>query len=126
MKSLLTIVFALFLAACGSKSSHTAESVCKQLEAASVGTACVEGSRQGLKGKSTSAWEITLPHGEQGSIMQFSGAADFNATVEAFEEMSLLAGPHRYGNGNALIFVQLNSETEEAIAQKAKGVVDGL
>jgi len=64
--------------------------------------------------------------GYGGAIFAFEKADDFESTVKAFEGAAAVAGPWRFGNGKARIFVEMNFGAPPGVGQKAKAVVDGL
>lgn len=129
----LLVLAALGLSACdkvaGMTSTRpTAKAACEKLVAAGIGTNCKEVSPKGLSAKATSKYDFDLvaPKGEQGAVMSFESADDYKSTSEAYKAAALLAGPHRYGNEKALIFMQMNDGASLDDGKKAKAVIEGL
>ena len=114
---------------CG-KNSVSAESVCKALETEGIATqgSCKkdEPKMVSAKAKTKYSFDLASVEGETGQVLDFADESSFDATVAVFDEMAMLAGPHRYGSAKAMIFVQFNSGASAEIGNKAKAVVDGL
>jgi hypothetical protein len=121
---LFTLVLALFTAGC----KPTAASVCTKLEEAGVAAGCIPKTPGGIGAGAKEATDFQLPSvpGKGGSTYSFDNDAQYEATVKNFESFAGLAGPHRYGNPKARIFVQLTKDTPTAVGVKAKAVVDAL
>ena len=64
--------------------------------------------------------------GHGGAVMAFEKSEDYDATVQAFAAAAVMAGPHRYGNPKARIFVQFNEGASPDVGDKAKAVIAGL
>lgn len=116
----------LFIAACSKP--PTASAVCDKLVAAGVGKNCRTGAPAGLAAAAKDEAELDLasPIGKTAAVYSFDSDEAYKATVTAFAGVAALAGPHRYGNGKARIFVQMNSEAPNDLGAKAKAVVDAL
>lgn len=56
----------------------------------------------------------------------FSDRKIYDKTVAAFDEVASLAGPHRYGSSNALVFVQINEGLSAAEGKKVEQLVSSL
>jgi hypothetical protein len=120
----------LALSACGTggDSAEGAQGVCKQLEDAGIAANCRGVESTGLGAASAETYKFDLPSvpGEGGQVMRFDNVEQYNATVASYAEMEALAGPHRYGNPEALIFVQINEGLSEADGETVKSIVDEL
>ncbi len=105
----------------------SAMDACKKLEAAGVAAQCKADKPTGLGIHASEAVAFELPalpnHG--GAIFRFDSADDYDKTVKMFAAASL-AGPHRYGNRDRLIFTQFNSEASADVGAKAKAAIDAL
>lgn len=64
--------------------------------------------------------------GESGQVMVFSDSKIYDKTVAAYDEVASIAGPHRYGSSNALVFIQINDGLSAAEGQKVEQLVSGL
>ena len=64
--------------------------------------------------------------GKSCTILQFADSTAFDQVSAAFAGAAVLAGPHRYGNKDKLIFVQCNVGLDAAHGAKIKTIVDGL
>lgn len=120
-------VVVLALLAC--KSKPGALDVCRKLEADGVAARCeLTQERGGLVGAAKERVNFDIPSnpGNKGQVLTFNSENDLDATTKGFDAAAMLAGRHRYANRSALVFVQLNSETNDATGSKAKAVVDGL
>lgn len=108
--------------------ASTAESVCAQIEEAGIGANCVRGEGNGLALAATEVYDFDLPSvpGEGGAVMAFDDVDLYQKTVQSYEDAAFLAGPHRYGSEQALIFVQINEGLSPSDGQKVKGIVDAL
>lgn len=128
--TLLGAISLLALSACGSSGSapSTAASVCAQIADSGVGAACGQDEPGGLGIGAIENYTFTLPSvpGESGQVMVFDDPAIYEKTVEAYDDMRGLAGPHRYGNADALVFVQINEGLSAGNGEKVKAIVDGL
>lgn len=122
----ILVTIAVVLLGCASKPS--ASDVCAKIQAAGIGAKCHEGERKMLTSRAAHKVDFDLVHvaGKQGAVMSFEKAEDYDATVKAFEQAAMLAGPHRYGNAKALIFVQANDGLKADEGAKLKAIVDAL
>lgn len=59
-------------------------------------------------------------------MFQFDKSDGYDATEKAYGAAATLAGPHRYGNRNAQIFVQCNSGLSADHGAAVKKIVDAL
>lgn len=102
--------------------------MCSQIEDAGIGKNCVPGSTTGLAVAATGAYDFDLPSvpGEGGTVMIFDNADLYHKTVKSYADAAFLAGPHRYGSENALIFVQINEGLSSSDGEKVKDIVDSL
>lgn len=100
---------------------------CKKLEAAGVAAQCKADKPTGLgiHASEAVAFELTSLNNHGGAVFRFDSADDYDKTVKLFAAASL-AGPHRYGNRDRLIFTQFNSEASADIGAKAKAAIDAL
>lgn len=106
----------------------TPGSVCAQIEDAGIGKNCAPGTAGGLAVAATETYDFDLPSvpGESGTVMIFDNADLYQKTVKSYDDAAFLAGPHRYGSENALIFVQINEGLSSSDGQKVKDIVDSL
>lgn len=126
MKNVVLVV-AMLCGLLGCSNKPSAMSVCKELEAAGVGKNCHNATKRGLLGRAArDAVVIDLPNGKTGGVLSFDDTDAFEATVSAYAKASIFMGRHRYGNAKALIFVNLDSESDDGAGNKAKRVVDEL
>ncbi|WP_431839980.1 hypothetical protein [Gordonia hongkongensis] len=105
-----------------------AAAVCEKIVELGVGTHCTKSEPGGLGIGATERYEFELPSvpGESGQILVFSDRKIYTKTVAAYDEAAALAGPHRYGSPNALVFVQINEGLSAAEGQKVERLVAGL
>lgn len=111
-----------------SNTAATPASVCSQIEDAGIGKNCAPGNPTGLAVAATEKYDFDLPSvpGEGGTVMIFDNADQYRKTVKSYDDAAFLAGPHRYGSENALIFVQINEGLSSSDGQKVKDIVDSL
>lgn len=126
MRQILLVALPVVVVAC-SKPPSSAD-VCQKLVAAGVASNCHADTPIGLGARANeeTAFDLTSVPGHGGAVFAFEKADDFESTVKAFEGASVLAGPWRFGNAKARIFVQMNDGAKPDVGQKAKAVVDGL
>lgn len=105
MRLLLPIV----LLAAGCAQYPSAQDVCAKIATAGIGA----------------YFDLVHVPGKGGGVMSFDSKDDYDATVKAFGAAAMLAGPHRYGNEKALIFVQANDKMSNDEGAKLKAIVDG-
>jgi hypothetical protein len=105
----------------------SAMDACTKLEAAGVAGQCKAATPTGLGIHASEAVAFDLPslQGHGGAVFRFDSADDYDKTVKMFAAASL-AGPHRYGNRDRLIFTQFNSEASADVGAKAKAAIDAL
>ncbi len=117
----------VLLVGCGG-GGVTAEAACKKIEAAGIAKGCKEVKPEGLNARAASKWdgELVAVPGKMVGAMSFTDDEGFQATTKAFEGAAMLAGPHRYGNAKARIFVQANSGLSLEEGKKLKALVEGL
>lgn len=108
--------------------SLDAAAVCQRIVDLGVGANCTESEPRGLGIGADESYEFELPSvpGESGQVLMFSNNKVFDKTVAAYAEVAELAGPHRYGSSNALVFVQINEGLSAAEGQKVEQLVSGL
>ncbi|MFD4183762.1 hypothetical protein [Rhodococcus sp. NPDC058514] len=108
--------------------SLDAAAVCQMIVDLGVGANCTESEPGGLGIGADENYEFELPSvpGESGQVLVFSNSKIYDKTVAAFEDVASLAGPHRYGSSNALVFVQINEGLSAAEGQKVEQLVSGL
>ena len=121
-------IAALSLAVLSCSKSPTPGDVCQQLVAAGVAANCKPATPNGLGARAREEVAFDLPSvpGHGGGVYVFDKAEDYAATVKAFEGAATLAGPWRFGNEKARIFVQLNEGAKPDVGAKARAVVEGL
>jgi len=102
----------------------TAMEVCRKFADTSAASGCVRKTPAGLGADAKEAVSFDLPHGKTGQVLRFEDADDYKECKAGFAKHALLAGPYRWGNKSALLFVQLNSETDPAVAAKIKRILD--
>lgn len=93
-----------------------------------MGANCSVDEPSGLGIGATERYVFDLPSvpGEGGQVLVFDDANTYEKTVEAYAEMASLAGPHRYGNDQALVFVQINEGLSMQDGETVKSIVDDL
>lgn len=108
--------------------SLDATAVCQMIVDLGVGANCTQSEPAGLGIGADEKYEFELPSvpGESGQVLVFSDSKIYNKTVAAYDEVASLAGPHRYGSSNALVFVQINEGLSAAEGQKVEQLVSGL
>jgi hypothetical protein len=106
----------------------TAADVCKKLETDGVARGCKQDKPAMIsaRAKEKYAFDLVSVPGKTGQVLSFERGDDFAATEKAMREAGMLAGPHRYGNAKARIFVQLNSDASLEVGNKTKAIVDAL
>ena len=111
-----------------SAGTTTPASVCSQIEDAGIGKNCAPENPTGLAVAATGAYDFDLPSvpGKSGIVMIFDNADLYRKTVKSYADAAFLAGPHRYGSENALIFVQINEGLSSSDGQKVKDIVESL
>lgn len=126
IETVLTIGALLGATACAK--TPTAADVCKKLESDGIAKACKPDKPAMISGRAKEkyAFDLASVPGKTGQVLSFDRDDDFTATETAFREAGMLAGPHRYGNAKARIFVQLNDQASPEVGQKTKAVVNGL
>ncbi|MFD4268192.1 hypothetical protein [Rhodococcus sp. NPDC058481] len=109
-------------------SLDAAAAVCQMIVDLGVGANCTESEPEGLGIGADEKYEFELPSvpGESGQVLVFSDSKIYDKTVAAYDEVASLAGPHRYGSSNALVFVQINEGLSAAEGQKVEQLVSGL
>jgi hypothetical protein len=123
---MLRIVAVAVLVA-GCSKGPTAAEVCTRLEAAGAAQGCKAELPGGIGAAAAERATFTVPGQTYGGqVLRFGSGSDYDATIKAFDAAAALAGRHRYGSAGARIFVQLNSETPEDTAAKARTVVGAL
>ncbi|MDH6284930.1 hypothetical protein [Prescottella agglutinans] len=102
--------------------------MCAKIEKSGVGANCSQDEPGGLGIGATENYAFDLPSvpGRSGQVMVFDDPKIYKKTVDAYAEMSGLAGPHRYGNERALVFVQINEGLSAQDGKTVKSIVDGL
>lgn len=103
-------------------------SACKKLADAVKGSNCQKGSPAGI---GAAAWErydfdLVEPKGEKCQVLSFRKVEDLDATVKAFDGAAALAGPHRYANRDALLFVQCNEGMPRDLAGPLTAALEKL
>lgn len=126
MKRIVLVASLLLLAGCPSKPSASA--VCAQIVAAGIGKNCKEGKPLMMSARAKTKYDFDLVSvpGKGGQVLDFGSADDFKATVDAFNQAGMLAGPHRYGSEKASIFVQMNDGASLEVGKKTKALVEAL
>lgn len=124
MKTIL--ILAVTLTACSKP--PTSSSVCEKLVAAGVGSNCRPDTPSGLGAiaKEKTDFDLAEPAGKMGAVYSFTDDASYTATVDAFQKAASLAGPHRYGNSKARIFIQMNEDASVDMGNKAKEIIEKL
>lgn len=114
-------------------SKPKATDVCHEIEKSSVGANCRAGTPGGVNATASERIDFDLPSvkgkdgkPEEGSVFSFANDEAYTSTERAYAGLAALAGPHRYGNAKARIFVQMNSGLSAENGQKVKAIVDGL
>lgn len=106
----------------------SAAGVCQMIVGLGVGANCTEDEPGGLGIGADENYQFELPSvpGESGQVMVFSDSKIYDKTVAAYDDVASIAGPHRYGSSNALVFVQINEGLSAAEGQKVEQLVSGL
>lgn len=119
------VAVAVAVAALGCGAKPTAESVCRQIEAAGVGKGCTSAKPEMMSARARTRFNFDLVHvpGKTGQVLDFASGDDYDATEKAFAAAALLAGPHRYGNASTRIFVQVNSGASLDDGKALAGIV---
>lgn len=126
MKKALLVASLLLAAGCAKTPS--AADVCAKLVADGIASNCKEAKPVMISARAKTRVDFDLVHnaGKGGSVLDFAAADDYDATEKAYAAAAMLAGPHRYGNAKARVFVQMASEASLDDGKKAKAVVDAL
>lgn len=110
------------------RSSASALDVCRKLETAGIAKNCKESKPGGLGAAASdqAVFDLVNTPDKTGQVLRFETASAYDQVVKQYEEMALIAGPHRYGSPSARIFVQMNEEASLEDGKKAKAVVSAL
>lgn len=109
-----------------------AAAFCATLEREGLATRCTRVAPQAISARARLRYDLDLasvegePDAFDGAVMSFDDAEDFDAVEHAYEELAAIAGPHRYGNRDALIFVQLNQATPLEVGDRVRAMVESL
>ena len=124
----LAALLLISAAVLGCTKTPTAQEACGQLEAAGVAKGCHEVKPEALSARSSARVDFDLVHvpGKGGAVMFFAKEDDFEATVKMYEAAAMFAGPHRYGNPKARIFVQMNTDASLEEGKQVKALIEGL
>lgn len=99
------------------KEKPSAKDICAKIEKRGLGVRCVKETPGGIGSAAIAKYGFelaaTTSPDARGQVLQFRSVADYDATVKAFDSAAVLAGPHRYGNREALIFVQVNKAFDQ-------------
>lgn len=99
------------------KEKPSAKDICAKIEKRGLGVRCVKETPGGIGSAAIAKYGFelaaTTSPDARGQVLQFRSVADYDATVRAFDGAAVLAGPHRYGNREALIFVQVNKAFDQ-------------
>lgn len=127
MKAPAFLLFALLASAC-SKTTPSTATVCGKLVAAGVAANCHPQTPKVINALAREQTEFDLPSvpGHGGAVLGFDKDSDYDGTVKAYEAAAALAGPYRFGNATARVFVQMNDGASPDIGEKARAVVAGL
>jgi hypothetical protein len=114
-------VFTLLAVGC---TKPSAMSVCEKI----VGANCRKVESAGLNTASNDAvmFDLNGIQDKTGQVMTFTTVEAYDKTVENHKKFAALAGPHRYGNRERLVFVQINREMSDTNGKKVKAVIDEL
>ncbi len=133
VRTMLTATAALCLFGCDKVASivspkPSAKEACEKLVAAGLGSGCKEVKPEGVNVRCASKYDFDLkaPAGKGAGVMSFANAEDYKFTVDLYTSTAMIAGPHRYGNEKALVFVQMNRDASLEDGKKAKAVIDAL
>jgi hypothetical protein len=117
----------LFAALAGCSNRPTAMSVCRKLEDAHVAKDCKGDEPGGIGAAAKERVVFKLVESKKtGQVLTFESHDAYTRTVDNFEKMKKLAGPHRFGDESTLVFVQLNSEASGEEVSGTHQVLDGL
>lgn len=102
--------------------------LCQALEQAGIARGCERALPGGINARARMRYDFDLVSvpGEGGSVLSFETTDDYEATVSAYAEVAVLAGPHRYGNRDRLVFVQLNEGAPLDVGDRVRSIVEGL
>jgi hypothetical protein len=111
----------------GCAAKPDASSICKQIEAAGIGTSCTQVKPEiiNARAKTKVDFDLVRVPGKKGAVLDFASADDYSATVNAYAAAAMLAGPHRYGNPSTHIFVQLNTGASLEDGGAVSAIVSG-
>lgn len=106
----------------------TARDVCDKLVAAGIVNACTTATPGGLTASATAGVnaELVSVPGKACVAWQFAGDAELASVEAAFSAMASLAGPHRYANKGARIFVQCNAGLSAPVGARVQAIVSAL
>lgn len=112
----------------GGDDRMSAKDACETLAKAVGGSNCKEGKPGGLGAAAWAKYDFDLaePKGKGCGVYEFKKSADYEATVKAYAGAATLAGPHRYGNAEKLVFVQCNSDMPRPDGEKLETAVKKL
>lgn len=126
MRTIL-LVTVVGLSACGQKPGD-AKAACETLAKEIGGSNCKEDQPAGLGAAAWSkyAFDLEEPKGKTCQVLAFKKAEDLEATAKAFDGAAMLAGPHRYSNKAALIYVQCNEGMPRPTGEKLEAALGKL
>lgn len=136
----IAILVVLALTACGDKGTKPADEksdekkpvdvkeACESLAKAVGGSGCKEDKPGGLGAAAWAkyAFDLEEPKGKTCQVLSFKKSADLEATEKAFDGQAALAGPHRYANKDALIYVQCNEGMPRPTGEKLEAALKKL
>ena len=125
------IVLAVVLVGCGltgQLSPPTPESVCAELVTAGIATNCRRTVPGGAGSRARERYDFDLVSvpGEGGSVFSFDTDADYDWTVDFYADLALVSGPHRYGNRDRRIFLQMNKNVPLEAGDRTRAIIEGL
>lgn len=128
MAQKITLLLLAAVAAASCTKPPTAQEVCGTLESAGVAKGCHEVKAEVINARARTKYDFDLAHvpGQKGAVLDFEKAEDYEATVKMYEAAAFFAGPHRYGNPKARVFVQMNTNASIEEGKQVKALIEGL
>ncbi|MFO0590324.1 MAG: hypothetical protein U0441_22470 [Polyangiaceae bacterium] len=128
MMGMLWHLLPICVLAAGCGTTPAAQDVCAKLEAAGVARGCHEVKAEVINARARTKYDFDLVHvpGEGGAVLDFAKDDDYETTVKMYEAAAMFAGPHRYGNAKARVFVQMNAGASLEEGKQVKALVEGL
>lgn len=99
---------------------------CHKLARDGVAQNCRVDSPGGLQLAAREVVLFDLRGSGTGAVLTFDDVERYDRTVKVYDDMAAMVGPHRYGNRQRLVFVQMNMHAPRSDADAVANVLEGL